>query len=232
MSGPYLVGLGTRFVAQLRHSLDAAHAANLVRAQRARLLMHSRANSGLVAHLRKNRRADGMQTAAAVADANDDDDDSEYGWVELPDLYAFVRLQAFGAIVHAVCGLYLLAQHPAFAHDFRRFDSYMPRLLRGTAPRWLCPEPHCACDRLLAGVKGWHRAAAAASTTTAAVNPQAHTRCCSGGNGPADAKCARRALAGEEGKLAIESPQRQQQQQWQQQQLETSNDSGAGGKGN
>jgi hypothetical protein len=81
MSGPYLVGLGTRFVAQLRRSLDAAHAANLAWAKRAHQPTHSRASSrGLVARLRKNSSADGTQTAAAATDANviDNDDDGEF----------------------------------------------------------------------------------------------------------------------------------------------------------
>ncbi len=78
-------------------------------------------------------------------------------WTELPDLYAFLRVEVFRAAVEAMCGSYLLAAHPNFIEDFWRWDSYVPMLLRGF-PRWLYPEAYRTRDRLLANIKDWHRA--------------------------------------------------------------------------
>lgn len=79
--------------------------------------------------------------------------DSE--WVNMPDLFAFIRSPMFCAGVDSLCGPHLLCLSPAFAQDFWRFDHDVAFLLKGY-PRWLSPRSWSARDKCIQAVKKWH----------------------------------------------------------------------------
>lgn len=79
----------------------------------------------------------------------------EYQWVELPDLWLFVRDLVFNASIEAMCGSFILSLNPTLGEDFWAFHESIPTLLRGL-PRWLCPAAYKSRDRMLSNVKKWH----------------------------------------------------------------------------
>jgi hypothetical protein len=174
LSGAHLARLSQRYTAILARNLDAAFDATRNGSSRRCL----RSGSG------GNR--DRPLTDPQYDDDSDDNDDDGGGdgggWVELPDLYAFLRDEAFRAAVEAMCGPYLLSESPSpegkhqqqqrqqrqqqkgpksavatasFVDDFWRFDRSLPWLVRGL-PRWLYPAPYRARDRVLQRIKAWH----------------------------------------------------------------------------
>ena len=54
--------------------------------------------------------------------------------------------------------MHLLSLNPTFVEDFREFDRSisMPMFVMGF-PRWLCPTAYKARDRVLQGLKNWHK---------------------------------------------------------------------------
>ncbi len=159
LSGAHLARLSQRYTAILARNLDAAF---------------DGARNG------SSRNRDCALADPKYDNDDDDDDDDDDGWVELPDLYAFLRDEAFRAAVEAMCGPYLLSESPSpegkqqqqpqqtqhkgsqssaaaasFVDDFWRFDRSLPWLVRGL-PRWLYPAPYRARDRVLQRIKAWH----------------------------------------------------------------------------
>ena len=78
------------------------------------------------------------------------------GWVEMPDLFTFWQGRVFRAAVTALFGPWLLRLNPTFTEDFWGFINDQPRLMMGT-PRWLTPGCYKNRDRVLEGLKKWHR---------------------------------------------------------------------------
>lgn len=76
-------------------------------------------------------------------------------WVEMPDLYSFLKVQIFNASVEAMCGSHILLLNPTFCEDFWKFDAGLSNLAKGY-PWWLIPSAYQARNRCLAHVKKWH----------------------------------------------------------------------------
>lgn len=83
------------------------------------------------------------------------DQDIGSEWIEMPDLYSFLKVQIFTASVEAMCGSYILSLNPTFCKDFWRFDAGLPNLAKGY-PQWLIPATYQARNKCLAHVKKWH----------------------------------------------------------------------------
>lgn len=76
-------------------------------------------------------------------------------WVELPDLWLFIRTLVFRASTEAICGSFLLSLNPTLAEDFWAFNHNVPKLLKGI-PRWLAPGAYRSRDKMLIAIKKWH----------------------------------------------------------------------------
>ena len=76
-------------------------------------------------------------------------------WVEMPDLYGFLKVQIFNASVEAMCGSHILLLNPKFCEDFWIFEAGATKLAKGY-PWWLIPSTIQARNRCLAHVKKWH----------------------------------------------------------------------------
>lgn len=76
-------------------------------------------------------------------------------WVEIEDLYSFIRDMIFRASTNALCGPHLLRLTPSFVADFWEFDSYSPKLFKDF-PRWMIPKAYEVRDKLHKGMKKWH----------------------------------------------------------------------------
>lgn len=85
-------------------------------------------------------------------------DISSRDWMEIPDLYDFLRNEMFHAALRALCGEHIFGVCPNFVKEFWEFDSALTYLLR-RVPRWLCPKSHAARDRALSSIKRWHKSA-------------------------------------------------------------------------
>ncbi|KAJ4315938.1 hypothetical protein N0V94_005702 [Neodidymelliopsis sp. IMI 364377] len=81
---------------------------------------------------------------------------SKEGWVEIPDLYMFLRDQVTLAIGELLLGSAIVESHPALSHDLWTFIEGTDVLLLGL-PRFLAPAAHGARDRLLEHIKTWGR---------------------------------------------------------------------------
>ncbi|KAL8970733.1 MAG: hypothetical protein Q9183_001382 [Haloplaca sp. 2 TL-2023] len=77
-------------------------------------------------------------------------------WVEMGDLYGFLRPIISGATIEAMCGAQFLERFPHFVDNFWNFNSSMPRLLQGW-PRWIMPRAWRSRDRCIAIMKEWRK---------------------------------------------------------------------------
>ena len=77
-------------------------------------------------------------------------------WVEVDDLFGFLRPLISYSTVEAMCGPKFLKTFPEFVDDFWNFNGTMPRLLQGW-PRWLTPKAWQARDRCIMTMKKWRR---------------------------------------------------------------------------
>ena len=75
-------------------------------------------------------------------------------WVEIEDLYGFIRDMIFRASTNALCGPHLLRLTPSFVADYWEFDSYSPKLFKDL-PRWMISKAYEAKDKLHEGMKKW-----------------------------------------------------------------------------
>jgi hypothetical protein len=73
-------------------------------------------------------------------------------WVELPDLWLFIRTLVFHASTEAICGSFLLSLNPTLTEDFWAFDHNIPTLPKGI-PRWLAPGAHKSREKMLIAIK-------------------------------------------------------------------------------
>jgi hypothetical protein len=79
-------------------------------------------------------------------------------WIELPDLYTFLRNEMFHASLKALCGDLFFEIHPGFNDDFWAWDREMLVYLR-RLPRWTAPKAYALRDKCHAAVQEWHRQA-------------------------------------------------------------------------
>jgi hypothetical protein len=77
-------------------------------------------------------------------------------WVEILDLYSFIRDKVFRASTSALCGPHIFRLNPTLTADFWKFDSYAPKVFK-TLPRWMIPEAYEVRDSLHSQVKKWHK---------------------------------------------------------------------------
>ena len=90
-----------------------------------------------------------------VAEAKDIQDD----WVDLPDFARFLQRQLFSAASYSLMGPSFLRLSPSLNDDFWDFVECLPVYMRGM-PRIFNPEAHQRRERVLEGVKRYHRHAA------------------------------------------------------------------------
>ncbi|PWY80854.1 cytochrome P450 [Aspergillus sclerotioniger CBS 115572] len=76
-------------------------------------------------------------------------------WVELPDLYTFVRDELSRAQMYALCGEEIFNVAPDLMHDFWEFDRQLPSLFKGL-PTLLIPKARASRDKMLAHIRAWH----------------------------------------------------------------------------
>jgi cytochrome P450 len=81
-------------------------------------------------------------------------------WVELPDLYAFLRGEMFHAACEGLLGERIFEVCPNFSREFWEFDKHLITYLRRT-PRWMAPKAYAARDRALASMQKWYEQARA-----------------------------------------------------------------------
>lgn len=87
--------------------------------------------------------------------ANKAKDLVENEWVELPDLFDFVKTETFKATTVALCGPHLLVLSPTFGDDFWDFDAWLPFTLK-RIPRWLVPRAYSIQHKMLRAVVKWN----------------------------------------------------------------------------
>ncbi|PYI10668.1 cytochrome P450 [Aspergillus sclerotiicarbonarius CBS 121057] len=76
-------------------------------------------------------------------------------WVELPDLYTFVRDELSRAQMYALCGEEIFKVAPDLMHDFWDFDEQLPNLFKGL-PGWMIPKARASRDKMAAHIREWH----------------------------------------------------------------------------
>lgn len=75
-------------------------------------------------------------------------------WVEMVDLFDFVRPFISRSTIEAMCGPDFFRMFPEFFDDFWCFNVNMPKFLHG-CPRWMMPKAWGARDRCIAVMKKW-----------------------------------------------------------------------------
>ncbi|PVH83580.1 cytochrome P450 [Cadophora sp. DSE1049] len=76
-------------------------------------------------------------------------------WIELPDIFEFVRDESFTATTTALCGDHILRLNPDFASNFWEFDSCL-RLMLQRVPRLFIPKAYAIRDKCQKQVAIWH----------------------------------------------------------------------------
>ncbi|SPO02204.1 related to cytochrome p450 7a1 [Cephalotrichum gorgonifer] len=76
-------------------------------------------------------------------------------WTELPDLYAFLRVEMLYAAVEALCGTALFDIAPTFVEDFWAYDDAFPTIFR-RIPKFIAPGAYAARERMHEHMKAWH----------------------------------------------------------------------------
>lgn len=77
-------------------------------------------------------------------------------FVDVPDLYRFVRDSLFKAEVEALYGKRIFIVCPSFCEDFWAFYDAFPVVSRGS-PRWLYPAEYHSRDLVLRNLDTWRR---------------------------------------------------------------------------
>lgn len=76
-------------------------------------------------------------------------------WTTVSDLMDVFQEDVSGAVIDAMCGTFLLEQHPGFLSDFWKIDHNIMKIFVRT-PKFLAREAYHARDRALGAVKAWH----------------------------------------------------------------------------
>ena len=77
-------------------------------------------------------------------------------WVDLDDLFSFLRPLIFDSSIETMCGVNFLRTFPDFVDNFWKFNDRMSRLLQGW-PRWMIPKTWRARDRCISLMKQWRK---------------------------------------------------------------------------
>ncbi len=77
-------------------------------------------------------------------------------WIEIPDLYAFMKKHIMEAATTSMFGTYILSLNPTFMEDFWAWNPDMGTLFLGV-PRWLVPGAYRNRTKVLDNVKRWHK---------------------------------------------------------------------------
>jgi hypothetical protein len=77
-------------------------------------------------------------------------------WIEMNDLFEFIRPLISRATIQAMCGATFLRVFPEFFEKFWNFNEDMPKLLQGW-PRWMMPKAWRARDLCIAIMKKWRK---------------------------------------------------------------------------
>ena len=80
----------------------------------------------------------------------------EEEWVEMDDLFHFLRPLISYSTIEAMCGANFLRTFPDFVDNFWSFNSRMPTLLQGW-PRWMTPKAWQARDRCIRTMIQWRK---------------------------------------------------------------------------
>ena len=76
-------------------------------------------------------------------------------WVDMPDLWLFVRDLVFPCSTEAIFGSSILSLNPTLTENFWAFHRRIPVLLQHW-PRWLSPGAYKDRDIMLDAIKKWH----------------------------------------------------------------------------
>ncbi|KAM0321290.1 hypothetical protein ACHAPQ_009513 [Fusarium lateritium] len=76
-------------------------------------------------------------------------------WIEIDDLYEWLKNSLLRAAVDALCGDKFLELSPEFLEEFWSFDFHLPNLFK-RLPRWVVPKSYNARDRVLQSVLRYH----------------------------------------------------------------------------
>ena len=77
-------------------------------------------------------------------------------WLEMDDLYSFLRPLVSYSTIEAMCGANFLMMFPDFVDNFWSFNRKMSKLLQGW-PRWMMPKAWQARDRCISTMKQWRK---------------------------------------------------------------------------
>ena len=77
-------------------------------------------------------------------------------WVEMDDLFSFLRPLISYSTIEAMCGAKFLIMFPDFPDNFWTFNKTMPKLLQGW-PRWAMPAAWQARDRCISTMRQWRK---------------------------------------------------------------------------
>ncbi|KAH7082811.1 cytochrome P450 [Paraphoma chrysanthemicola] len=77
-------------------------------------------------------------------------------WVEMPDLYLFLRDVLFDCGVVSIFGQQMLDLNPDLCKDFWEYDTNIGFLALGM-PRWMRPDAPKSRDRMVASMKRWRQ---------------------------------------------------------------------------
>lgn len=81
---------------------------------------------------------------------------SQDGWTHVRNLTSLFEGDVSAAIVDALCGPYLLSQHPSFLENLWMVDRSVDVLFRAT-PRIFAPKLYARRDGLIEAVRNWHQ---------------------------------------------------------------------------
>lgn len=77
-------------------------------------------------------------------------------WVDIPDLYLFMRQHVMKAATISMFGTYILSLNPTFIDDFWAWNPDMGPLFMGL-PRWVIPSAYRNRTKVLDNIKRWHK---------------------------------------------------------------------------
>lgn len=77
-------------------------------------------------------------------------------WVEVPDLYDFMRVVVMEAALVSMFGPYILSLNPSFLDDFWAWNEDMGALFMGF-PKWMIPTAYRRRSKMLSNIERWHK---------------------------------------------------------------------------
>lgn len=86
------------------------------------------------------------------------EEDRDGGWVEVPDLYDFLRRRLFRAAIESILGEYILTLCPTLYDDFWAYNSALATLVKGV-PKWWARGAYQARERMHDNLRLWQQTA-------------------------------------------------------------------------